>query len=154
MRHERAAVRMARPYGSVEMVHRLPEAVVTEMRRVENDPEPFHLAQELATLYADPATRVGALRVNARPVVRRADGAQTVLVGALEVLERDDRVGPFEAQDVADPLFQPVASAFRRKSSYVPLQRGEIANLHELAALFHRAVPRELRLRHRPGLLL
>ena len=48
VRDQRAAVRVARPHRPREHVERLPEALVAEVRRVEDDAEPIHLAQQLA----------------------------------------------------------------------------------------------------------
>ena len=66
---ERAAVRVARPHRPAKMIERVAEALVAEVRRVEDHAEPIHLAQELAAARAEVALRVGALRVDARAVV-------------------------------------------------------------------------------------
>ena len=100
--HERPAVGMARPDRAAEKIERLAKALVAQMGHVEDDAEPLHLAQQLAAACGKTAARVRALRVDARPVVRRTHRAQALLVRALEVRERHDRVGPFEAQDVPD----------------------------------------------------
>ena len=76
---ERAAVGVARPDRAAEVIERVAEAVVAEMGHVEDDAEPLHLAQQLVAARAEAAARVRALRVDARPVVRRTDRAQTVL---------------------------------------------------------------------------
>ena len=62
---------------------------------------------------------------------------------------RHERVGAFEAEDVADRAIVP------RRPREPDAGRAPAASLHlhELAALFHRAIPGELRLRHRPRLL-
>ena len=56
----------------MEVVERVAEAVVAQVRGVEDDAEPLHLAQQLAAARAEIAGRVGAVGVDAGPVVRRA----------------------------------------------------------------------------------
>ena len=73
---ERAAVRVAGPDVAAEMVERVAKALVAEMRGVEDHPEPFHLAHQLAAARAEVSLRVGALRVDAGPVVAGPDRAQ------------------------------------------------------------------------------
>ena len=103
VRHQRPAVRVARPHRPAKMIHGVAEAVVAQVRGVEDHPEALHLARAAPGPRAprSPVALVP-LRVDAGTVMRRADGAQTLRVGALEVRQRHDRVGAFEAQDVAD----------------------------------------------------
>ena len=87
-----------------------------------------------------PALRVRALRVHARSVVRRPDGAQALRVRPLQVVQRDDRVGAFEAEDVADRRVLVLVPGFRRAPVFeMVLQRGRVADVHHLAGLFHGA---------------
>ena len=102
VRHERAAVGVARPHVPVKVIEGVAQAVVAEMRDVEDDIQTLHFAQELAAGCSEAARRVGALRVHSRAVVRGSDGAQSAAVGALQVRERDERVGAFQAQHVAN----------------------------------------------------
>ena len=78
----------------------------------------------------------------------RTDGPQAAGECALQVAKLNDRVGAFEREDIAD----------RRVGRRVVLPQGDVAgerppvaNLHQLAAFFHRAIPGELPLRLRPG---
>ena len=64
--------------------------------------------------------------------------------------QREDRVRSFEAQHVADRGALDVRVAAHRCTCR---SRPRISDLHELAALLHRAVPGELPLRHGPRLL-
>ena len=153
VRHQRAAILWLAHTGPLKVIQRLPEAVIAEVSDIEDDAEPLHLAQQFAAARVEAAARVGAVRIHARPVVRRADGAQALGVGALQVLKRDDRVGAFEAQDVADRLVAGLAESARATRLDAHAERRAIDDLHDLAALLHRAIPRELPLRHRPGLL-
>src|SRR5215203_2143892 len=100
VRHEGTTVRMAGPHGTAKCVERLPEALVAEMRRVEDHPEPLHLAQELAAADTDSALRLRPLRVGPRSVMCRPNGAQAILDGCLEMSHRDDRIRTFEAEEV------------------------------------------------------
>src|SRR4029450_8183304 len=97
MRNKGAAIRMAGPERTAEVIQRFAQAVVAEVRDVEDDaellhnsqqvtapravaagvgaleddPEPLHHSQQVAAARADPAGRIGALRVDARAVMRR-----------------------------------------------------------------------------------
>ena len=131
------------------MIERVAEALVAEVRGVENHAETIHLAHQLAPARAEVALGVGALRVDARAVVARPHGAQPIAVRAFEVTDGDERIGALEAEEVADRPFCRIAGG----PLQVLIETGGVPYLHELAALFHRAVPRQLRLRHRPRLL-
>ena len=85
VRDDRAAVGMARPDRAAEVVERVAEAVVAEVRRVEDDVQPLHLAQQLVAARPHPAARIRALGVDAGAVMRRTDGAQALRVRALEM---------------------------------------------------------------------
>ena len=123
------------------------------MGDVEDEPKPLHLSQQLASLDAHVTGRVGAVCVSSRPVVCGSYGPQSLRVRSLEMRGRQNRIGAFEAEDVAN-RFAIRGSRFAiRPSLDMPVQTGTIANLHQLAALFHRPVPRELSLRHRPSLI-
>ena len=104
VRDESAAIRVARPDRSVEMIERIAQAFVAEVRHVKDDPEPLHLLDQFSSLCAEIASRVRAVGVSPRPVVGRADRAESLRVRTLEMLRRQDRVSAFETQDVADRL--------------------------------------------------
>ena len=117
-------------------------------------PSRVHLPEQLAAARAEIAARVGALRVNAGAVMRRADGAEAVRVRALEMPERDDGVGAFEAEHVADRGLRRRSTPWRlRRSTASACRVGAVPNLHHLAALLHGAIPGELPLCLRPRLL-
>ena len=108
---DRAAVRVAGPHRPAEMIERVAEALVAEMRGIENHAEPIHLAHELAAARAEVSLRVGALCVDAWPVVARAHRPQPVSIGAFQVTDGHERVGAFEAEDVADRAISPAGHA-------------------------------------------
>ena len=83
---ERAAVLMAGPERAVVEVERVPEAFVAEVRDVENDAEPLHLLEQIVAGRRQRPFGVGAVRVAAGAVVRRAERPQAVCVAALQVL--------------------------------------------------------------------
>ena len=85
-------------------------------------PSALHLAEQLPAAWPEVAGGVGALRVDAGTVVRRSDGAQPLRVGALEVRQRHDRVGPLEAQHVPDAWLPPSVE-FRSSGSASSNQR-------------------------------
>ena len=58
------------------MIEGVAQAVVAEMRDVQNDPQPLHFAQQFAAGRPELAGRVGALRVHAWAVMRGSDGTQ------------------------------------------------------------------------------
>ena len=76
---------------------------------------------------AEIAAGVGALRVDAGTVVRRADGAQALSYARSRWRERDDRVGPLEAEHVADRRAVALPSALHRVE--VAVQRAAIRDL-------------------------
>ena len=69
--------------------------------------------------------------------------------------DRDHRIGALEREDVADRQPRDVATAFRRRepSRDVGVESGAIDDLHHLSRLLHGAIPVELGLSLRPGLL-
>ena len=149
VRHERAAIRVARPHRPAER-GRAPPRSSSSQRCVASRITP---SRSISRSSSRPRRRyrlgVRAVRVVAGPVVRRADRASP-LDGPLEVPHRHDRVRALEAQDVAD----------RRVSVGVaaPSARGDARarrrpDLRQLAPRLHLAVPGELPLRHRPRLL-
>ena len=58
LRHQRAAVGMARPDAPLKVLHRFPKTVVTKMRRIEDNPKAVHLFQQFAPFFADTAGRI------------------------------------------------------------------------------------------------
>ena len=87
---DRAAVRVARPDVATEMVESVAKTLVAEMRGVEDHPETFHLADELAAARAEVTLRVGALRVHARPVMPWTHRPQPLRIRALEMPDGDE----------------------------------------------------------------
>jgi hypothetical protein len=51
--------------------------------------------------------------------MRRPDSAEALRVGALEMFQRDDRVGPFEAEDVA---YRCIGGRAVLPAGHVPIQ--------------------------------
>ena len=102
MWHERAAVRVARPHRAAEVIQSVAEALVAQVRDVEDDAEALHLAQQLMAARPHPAARIRPLRVDPRTVVRGADGAQAVRVRAFQMVQRHERVGTFQTENVAN----------------------------------------------------
>ena len=115
VRDERAAIGMARPDRTVEVVERFAKAFVAEMGDVEDHAEAIHLAQQLPAAHAEITLSVGALRVRARPVMRRTDSAQALPVRAFEMPDRDERISAFEAEHVADGHVDGTRSPIRRR---------------------------------------
>ena len=72
---ELAAVLVAGPDGAVVMLKGLPEALIAQVRGVENDVEPVHLREQLATVWTEAAVGMRARRIAAGSVVGRPDGA-------------------------------------------------------------------------------
>ena len=105
VRRQGAGIGVAGPDGSVEDVERFAEARVAEVRGVEDDLQPIHFRQKFASARADAAFGVGTEGVGAGAVVGGAKGAQSIGVAAFEVLESDDGIRAFEAEDVADGEF-------------------------------------------------
>ena len=101
-RHKGAAIAMARPDRAAKKIHRLVKRLVAQVGHVEDYAEPLHLAEQIRPRLAKATALVGAGRVGARAVMRRAKRAQPALVCTLEVLQRHDRVRPLEAQDIAN----------------------------------------------------
>src|SRR4051812_38940776 len=102
VRDERPAIRVTGPHSALEMIEGFPKTVVAEVRHIKDDSKPLHLAKKLTSTDADSTRRIRALGVDARSVVGRTDGSQTVRISPLEMVERDDRVRAFETQDIAD----------------------------------------------------
>src|SRR5205807_604200 len=98
------------------------------------DPEPLHLGKQLAAARADAAGRMGTLGIRAGTVMGRPERSQALRVGPFEMTNSDDRVGPFEAEDIADGrvVWRGVAPERR-----LPLQARRIDDRHQLACLFH-----------------
>src|SRR5262249_38405528 len=141
----------AGPDSPVEMIERVAEAVVTKVRRVEDDAEPLDLLQQLASADPEVTRRARAVRVHARTVVRRPHRPQPLRVRAFEVSRSDERVRALETEDIAD---RPALGAPFRPGSEVGVERTTIRDWRQLAALLHRPVPGELPLGLRPCLLL
>ena len=155
VRDQRPAVVVARPHRPPEQLEALPEALVAEVRHVEDDVQPLHLAEQRPAVLSNPAAGVGPLRVDTRPVVRRPDGAQPLRVRPLQVVRREDGIRALEAQYVSDRRMRVTAGSLDRVPVFeVTLQRGRIGDVRHLAGFFHGVVPRELALRLGPGLLL
>ena len=77
VRREGAAVRVARPDRAVKMFERLPEAIVAQMRRVEDQPEAVDLAKQLAPFFGEASARIRPIGIHAGAIVRGADGAKS-----------------------------------------------------------------------------
>ena len=137
---------------AAECVERLPEAVVAEVGRIEDDAEPLHLLQQRPARFADAASGIGSLRVRAGTVVRRPDRPQAVVPRPLDVIQRDQRVGAFEAANVADGQLRGERIRRRAPLRQMGVELGRRRDLPHLAAPLHLAIPRQLRLRHRPRL--
>ena len=73
--NELATVLVAGPDGAVVMLKGLPEALVAQVRGVENDVEPVHLREQLATAWTEAAVGMRARRIAAGSIVGRPDGA-------------------------------------------------------------------------------
>ena len=148
-RHEGAAIAVAGPDCAAENIHRLVKRLVAQMRHVENNAEPLHLAQQVRPRRAKAAALVGAGRVGARAVMGRAKRAQAALVRAFEVLQRHHRVRSLEAQNIAhrQVVAWPVGPL-----GQVRLQLAKVGDLRHLTPALHLAVPGELALRLCPGL--
>src|ERR1044072_746926 len=86
------------------MIQRVAQALVAELRHIQNDAESFHLLQQLASFRAQITSGVRSICVSPRPVVRWPYGTQPLRVRALEMRGGHDRVRAFEAQDVSDGL--------------------------------------------------
>ena len=108
----------------------------------------------------------------------RTNGAQSLFVSALQMIQRDDGICSFKTEDITDGQFtrgrgpgQAVIGRARcliapRRTGHRPpcpfvlqkvemiLQTRRVPDLHHLTALFHGAVPGQLSLRLRPGLFL
>src|SRR5690606_30789632 len=101
MIYQRAAIVVAGPYMPVEMIQRVPEAVIAEMRGIQDNVKALHFLQQRMALRGHDAGSVCALGIAARAIVRRPYGAQPVFVGPLQVVGIHNGVCPFQAQDVA-----------------------------------------------------
>jgi len=145
---EGSAVLVAGPDGAVEVVEGFPEAIVAQVGGVEDDVEAFHFREELAALGAEAAGRVGPLGVAARAVVSGAEGAKPLGVGLFEVAGGADRVGPFQAEDIADGG---VVGRVVGPEVDVAVEALPVGDGDHLASFFHRAVPGELALSLGPG---
>ena len=88
--------------GPSKHFQRLPKALVAQVRGVEDDAQPLHFGEQFAAEAVSPPAGVRARRVAARAVMRRAERPQARGVGPLQICRRDDRVGPFQAEDIAD----------------------------------------------------
>jgi hypothetical protein len=102
VRDERAGIMVTGPDRAAVAVEGLPEAVVAEVGDVEDEAEVIGGAEEIEAARGEGAGGTGALRVDAGAVVRGAEGAEAIGVGAREVAGRDEGVGAFEAAEVAD----------------------------------------------------
>ena len=83
--------------------------------------------------------------------MRRAHGTKALRIGAFEVPRREDRVGPFQAQDIADGC---IGRRTVLPALYLLVELLAIGDRPQLAALLHGAIPRQLPLCLRPGLRL
>src|SRR6185295_13721754 len=93
---------------------------------------------------------IRSLRVGSRTVMRRAERAESLRIGSLKMLERDDGVRALQAENVTDGrvgrwIVLPKLNVF--------LQSRGVLDLHHLFSFFHRAIPSQLPLCLRPGLL-
>ena len=176
-----AAVGMARPDRAGVMIHRIPEALVTQMGGIQDQPQPLHLPQQFPAPGRQGALVIGPAAVDTRPVMGEADGPQPVGEGPLQVMRGDNGVSPFQAEDVSDgqrpgsglpgTLLRRLGLLARRSHLLLParggagrgwdiptrevlLELGEVPDLAHLPAQFHLAVPGQLSLRVGPGLLL
>src|SRR6266567_2606803 len=100
--NERPAVLMAGPERAAKKIERLPKTLVAKMRDIENKAKPFDFPQQFASKRVQSAAGLRARSINARPVVRGTNGAQTVGNETFEVLWGEYRVRPFQREDIAD----------------------------------------------------
>ena len=89
--------------------------------------------------------------------MRGADGTQAACMGAVQMIERDERVRTLQRKHIADG--QGEVRIITPREGLLPLvemilQSRGIAELHELARFFHAFIPGELGLRHGPSLRL
>ena len=96
---------------------------------------------------------VGAVPVDAGPVVDRAERDQASARDFSRCRQLRIESAPFEAEQVADGQFGGFLVRGVLPASGMRLHFGPGAELHHFAALFHGAIPGELPLRLRPGLL-
>ena len=97
-----AAIVVARPNRSGVVSQRIPEAFIAKMRGIENDAQPFHLFQQLAAFRRERPLIVSPVPVDSRAVVDRPDRDQSIGARFFEMPPGEDRVAPFEAQQIAD----------------------------------------------------
>ena len=76
VRHQRAAVVMAGQHRAAVDLQRLVEALVGQVRHVEDHADAFHLLEQRPALREEAAFGAGAVGVRADAVVGRADDAQ------------------------------------------------------------------------------
>src|SRR5688572_28183894 len=93
---------MTCPDRAFEMIERFPEALVTEMGGIENNAEAIHFGEKFAATRTNAASGISALRVRARPIVRRANSTETLLIGAFKKIKAVKGIGAFEAEDITD----------------------------------------------------
>ena len=152
---EGAAVIVAGPDRPGEEVERLPEGCVAEVRGVEDHPQSIHFGDQFPSGGIERRRGIGAVGVAARAVMGRSHGPQPGAVRPLQMSDRDHRIGALERKDVADRQPRDVATAGGRRepSRDVGVESGAIDDLHHLSRLLHGAIPVELGLGLRPGLL-
>jgi len=149
---QRAAVGVTRPDGAAENFEGLKKGGVTEMGGVEDDPEFIHFANQISTALAESADLVVPVGVAALSIVRGAERAQSCLVGAFEIVWRDDGVGSFEAENVADRFFRGGGGNGGLPLGEVGVEFGHIPDRGHFPHFHHRFVIDALSLGHRPGL--
>ena len=97
MRHQRAAILVARPDRAVKEFEGFPKAVVAQMGEIKNKFQTIHFAQQIAAFGMEAAARAGSVRIDAGAVVRGADGAQTLRMSAGQMIERANGISAFKA---------------------------------------------------------
>src|SRR5207302_5782316 len=105
VRHQRATVLMTRPDSAVKQVQRFPEAIVAEMRHVEDHTQPFDLLEQLAAFRVESTAGIRAVGINPRSIMCRTNGAQSLFVSALQMIQRDDGICSFKTEDITDGQF-------------------------------------------------
>ena len=154
---EGAAVLVRGPDWSVEDLEGLPEVLVAEMGDIENHPEAIHLFEEAFATGGEGATGIGAVGVDPGAIVSGAQGAQAIVVTLLEVADRDERVGPFEAEQIANgslggggPGINGVEALIGdgglEPELDVAVEFGAGADRGHFPGIFHRAIPGQLAL--------
>jgi hypothetical protein len=74
------------------------------VRDVQDHADTLHLPEQGRPLLEQPALGAGAVGVGADAVVRRTDDPQTGVVPLLQLVGREDGVGPLHAEDEAEVM--------------------------------------------------